>query len=274
MPGSTSQNIIKSTIPDFYFIFNSNNVDTSLSNWWFSVASSPSQFVLVKLTSRKNSRELETGKVNIYAGTETGVSEDASIKFKSFTINDSEFRVTPESILEPGEYCFFYQGSIPMGGYTNQAVFDFSIPSNAYSPAKYRVGNMVWVNTGNQIKQCKITEVQIIDNNVLYSGETDYSFKTITWKESDCSFSKEELMIIKFQIEGINCHLIKKYSNGITIGTSQKLTPKQIRKVKNEFKLNGKIMFNLEGNEEKGKAYAGIDDGFIILYESNEFIKL
>ncbi len=274
MPRSTSQNIVKSTQPEFYFLFNSSNIDASLSNWWFSVASSPNQFVLVKLTPKRNSRELETGKVNIYAGTEMGVSEDASIKFKSSAINDSEFKVTPESVLEPGEYCFFYQGSIPMGGYTNQAVFDFSIPSNAYSPAKYRVGNVVWVNIDNKIKQCTITEVHIRNNNVLYKGETNYSFKTIAWKEPDCSFDKEELKANKFQIDGIDCQVVKKYGNGMVICTSKELTPDQIRQVKNTQNLSGRIMFNLEDNYEKGDAYAGIDEGFIILYKNNEFIKL
>lgn len=274
MPRSTSQNVVKNTKPEFYFLFNSSNIDASLSNWWFSVASSPNQFVLVKLTSKRNSRELETGKVNIYAGTEMGVTENVSIKFKTSAINDSEFKVTPENVLEPGEYCFFYQGSIPMGGYTNQAVFDFSIPSNAYSPAKYRVGNVVWVNIDNKIKQCTITEVQIKNKNVQYKGETDYSFKTITWNESDCSFDKEELKANKFQIDGIGCQIVKKYGSDMIICTSKELTPDQIRQVKNAHNLSGKIMFNLEENYEKGDAYAGIDDEFIILYKSNEFIKL
>lgn len=75
-------------------------------------------------------------------------------------------------------------------------------------------------------------------------------------------------------IDGIKCKIAQKYSNGAIVYTSRELTPEQIRKAKTEFKLNGKIMFNLEGNEEKEKAYAGIDDGFIILYKENVFIEL
>jgi uncharacterized protein YbjQ (UPF0145 family) len=75
-------------------------------------------------------------------------------------------------------------------------------------------------------------------------------------------------------IDGIKCKIAKRYNNGAVVYTSKELTPEQIRKAKNEFKLNGRIRFNLEGNEEKGNAYAGIDDGFIILYKNNEFIKL
>lgn len=76
------------------------------------------------------------------------------------------------------------------------------------------------------------------------------------------------------QIDGVQCRIAKKYNNGMVICTSEELTPDQIRKVKNDFSLKGRIKFNLEGTEGKGEAYAGIDDGFIILYKNNEFIKL
>lgn len=76
------------------------------------------------------------------------------------------------------------------------------------------------------------------------------------------------------QIDGVQCRVIKKYNNGMMICTSKELTSEQIRKAKTLFSLKGKIMFNLEGVEGKGEAYAGIDDGFIIIYKNNEFIKL
>lgn len=76
------------------------------------------------------------------------------------------------------------------------------------------------------------------------------------------------------QVDDVKCRIVKEYNNGMTICTSKELTPDQIRKAKDLFSLSGKIMFNLEGEEGKGKAYAGIDDGFIIIYKNNEFIKL
>lgn len=76
------------------------------------------------------------------------------------------------------------------------------------------------------------------------------------------------------QIDGIQCRIAKKYNNGMTICTSKELNPDQIKKAKDTFSLKGKIMFNLEGAEGKGEAYAGIDEGFIIVYKNNEFIKL
>lgn len=75
-------------------------------------------------------------------------------------------------------------------------------------------------------------------------------------------------------IDGIKCKLAKKYSNGTVISTSKELTPNQIKKAVERFLLKGKIMFNIEGREDKGQAYAGVDEGYIIIYETNEFIKL
>ena len=75
-------------------------------------------------------------------------------------------------------------------------------------------------------------------------------------------------------IDGIKCKLAKKYSNGTVISTSKELTPNQIKKAVERFLLKGKIMFNIEGHEDKGQAYAGVDEGYIIIYETNEFIKL
>lgn len=76
------------------------------------------------------------------------------------------------------------------------------------------------------------------------------------------------------QIDDVKCRIAKKYNNGMTICTSKELTPDQIRKAVDIFSLKGKIMFNMEGSEGKGESYAGIDDGFIIIYKNNEFIKL
>lgn len=121
-----STNVIKIDNPTFWFYFDSqNNID--FKNWWFFSASSPNEFVLVRLDKKKKRRELKTGSVNIYAGTNVGVAERHLIPFNIEIVNNNTFKVTPKEPLDDGEYCFFYQGSIPQGGYTNQSVFDFSI---------------------------------------------------------------------------------------------------------------------------------------------------
>lgn len=76
------------------------------------------------------------------------------------------------------------------------------------------------------------------------------------------------------EIEGVKCRIIEKYKNGMRISTSKELTIDQIKKAKREFALNGKVMFNVEGRNEKGQSYAGVDDEYIILYKTNEFIPL
>lgn len=192
MTGSTSSNVIHSRVPEFYFLFDKHQPESTLSNWWFSVASSPNQFVLVQLTQKRKSRELETGKVNLYSGTSMGVSQDDVIQFKISEISEKEFLVTPNSILPPGEYCFFYQGIIPVGGYTNQSVFDFSISPDASSPAKYKKGDYVYVKMGDKVRKCIITHIMYSDGIVTYKGENTFG-KKVSWDESSCSSNKDDL---------------------------------------------------------------------------------
>lgn len=75
-------------------------------------------------------------------------------------------------------------------------------------------------------------------------------------------------------IDGIECRIIKRYDDGTIIGTSRELNLDQIKKAKEFFSLKGKIMFNLEGFEKKVESYAGINDGYIIFYKENVFIKI
>lgn len=137
LPNTVSNNVIKSTNPEFTFRFNPattevDNLQTNqgnqagLLNWWFRVASNPNEFVLVKLKVREkqNLREVITGKSNLLSSNE-GVDPKLSIRFDIEEIEGNVFKVTPTS-LEPGEYCFIYQGQVPQGR-QNQSVFDFSI---------------------------------------------------------------------------------------------------------------------------------------------------
>ena len=128
-----SRNVIKDRLPAFYFYFApSSGQELSAqggTDWWFKTATSPNEFVLVKLKSNKNKnvRELLTGKVNVYSGSTLGIDPKDAIPFRIEPVSDLEYKVVPELPFEPGEYCFFYQGTIPQGGVTNQSIFDFSI---------------------------------------------------------------------------------------------------------------------------------------------------
>lgn len=135
LPKTTSNNVINSNNPEFTFIFNTSDVDNmqtsqgsqaGLLNWWFRTATSPNEFVLVKLTvrERKNLREVVTGKKSFLSST-SGIDAKYALPFKIVELESNKFKVIPEN-LEPGEYCFIYQGQVPQGR-TNQSVFDFSI---------------------------------------------------------------------------------------------------------------------------------------------------
>lgn len=111
----------------FYFVPQEDQAfKMGASNWWFRSATSPNEFVLVKLDVKKGQRELVIGKVNAYAGSSSSVDAKAIIAVNIESIDDYTFKVTPVEPLDKGEYCFFYQGMIPSGS-NNQSVFDFSI---------------------------------------------------------------------------------------------------------------------------------------------------
>lgn len=115
---------------EFVFYFTPPKSDQFMANdWWFRVTSAPTEFVLVKLKNnkKKNIREIETGKANAWVGSDMGVNPKSVIKCDVIKLRDGKFSVKPSIILEEGEYCFFYAGTIPQGGYTNQSVFDFSV---------------------------------------------------------------------------------------------------------------------------------------------------
>lgn len=114
----------------FKFYFSPfNDTQRLATDWWFRIATSPNEFVLVELdVNKKNGvRELETGKVNLWVGTDAGAKNKSIIGFDIQDLGNGAYAVTPKEALENGEYCFFYQGTIPQGGYTNQSVFDFSV---------------------------------------------------------------------------------------------------------------------------------------------------
>lgn len=128
-----SRNVVSQEAAEFFFYFSPSDVNQLSAqggtDWWFKTATSPNEFVLVKLKSnkRKNTREMETGSVNVYVGSKVGIDSKIAIPFNIDQISDTEFKVVPSELLEPGEYCFFYQGAIPQGGVNNQSVFDFSV---------------------------------------------------------------------------------------------------------------------------------------------------
>ncbi len=112
--------------PKFIFVFDTLN-NTNLNNEgnaWFSGTRSPKEFLLVKLTVSKNSREITTGKANVVSSN-MGIDDKFVIRFSSKKISRGVYEVTCENKLEKGEYCFMFAQGLKQG--QSSKVFDFSI---------------------------------------------------------------------------------------------------------------------------------------------------
>lgn len=160
------------------------------------IASSPNEFALVRLTTKKGRRELETGSVNLYAGTSIGVDEKNHIQIDIEKIDDYTFKVKPRYFLNTGEYCFYYQGSIPQGGYNNQSVFDFSIPQSCalefYN--KYSIDDTVWILRNGKPKNYEIRKFYVNEEGIFYGLGSRYDYEVELYaSEKICYPSKKEL---------------------------------------------------------------------------------
>lgn len=128
--GASSPNVLPAGSIEFVFYFDANKGDTFGQNdWWFRAATSPNEFALARfaVNEKKNYRELEVGSINIWAGSNTGVTDKLICPVEIEPRSEGVFVVRTIEPLEPGEYCFYYKGIIPQGGYNNQSAFDFSV---------------------------------------------------------------------------------------------------------------------------------------------------
>ncbi|MBP6234171.1 MAG: hypothetical protein KA428_13005, partial [Chitinophagaceae bacterium] len=105
---------VKETSPTFYFYFDKSSSNSFGNNgaqsFWFASATSPNEFLLVKFTATKKSREVVTGSWNSYAGMSSGIDDDNKISFKYEKLSQGVYRVYTEQPLKKGEYCFMYAG--------------------------------------------------------------------------------------------------------------------------------------------------------------------
>lgn len=124
LSGAKSHLQISSTIPVIYFYFE-NNANPSADNWFFATATSPNEFVCVKLKERNDSREMEVASSNEY-GSSSGIPNKIKIAYDYERVADGIYKVTFKKPLEQGEYCFLYASDTPTR-YSNNKVFDFGI---------------------------------------------------------------------------------------------------------------------------------------------------
>jgi len=89
--------------PVFYFYFPSLS---SLGGFGGTdMITSPNQFALLALESRKDQRETTIGTANL-ASASVGADEKMSIGFDSERIRSGTYKITPKQDLKPGEYAF------------------------------------------------------------------------------------------------------------------------------------------------------------------------
>lgn len=124
LAGKNSKMQIDDPNPIFYFYFE-NNSNPGGEDWFFATATSPNEFVLVKLDIKKDSRAMAVGEANAY-GSSTGISNKIKVPFDYEEVEDGIYKVTFKKPLAKGEYCFLYASSTPTR-YSNDKVFDFGI---------------------------------------------------------------------------------------------------------------------------------------------------
>lgn len=104
-----------------------NFAEAGFSEWISPNVTSPAEFTLIKLTSRKGRREARVGSVNI-GGAKSGVMDKDQIPFVYEMVRPGVFRATPKAEIASGEYGFIYAISgCGTAGALTARVFDFSV---------------------------------------------------------------------------------------------------------------------------------------------------
>jgi len=127
---------VPTSTPELYFYFE--NAGAGLSNTgpgmftgFMNGASSPNEFVLVKMEQKKNQREVDLGRDWIF-GSRGGVNFDDVVDIIFERLQTGVYRVTPATPLEPGgEYAFFYAaGAGVVQEQGTGKLFDFGFDGN------------------------------------------------------------------------------------------------------------------------------------------------
>jgi hypothetical protein len=126
--GTAANTVIPTNRPVFYFSFDPSLASPGMAMTGFMSfgATSPGEFVLVKMERKNNSRETVLGEFNAF-GMSSGTRDKDIQDFSFEKIKPGVFRVVPKSDLEAGEYCFYYAGTAGSMGLAGGKLFDFSV---------------------------------------------------------------------------------------------------------------------------------------------------
>ncbi len=111
----------------FYFYFEEERA--GLSHAAFGGTTTPNEFTLLRFDEKKNSRETVVMAANVF-GSSSGTDEKANIHFSYTKLRPGVYKVTPNSPLPPGEYCFLSSagiGTYGAGSAGASRLFDFAV---------------------------------------------------------------------------------------------------------------------------------------------------
>lgn len=124
--GSNSRAQLNDKQLEFYFYFDASKKQNDLGTlWWFSVATSPNEFLLASMKIKKSNREIETGSANVF-GASVGLADKNKTKFNFTKLAPGIYKVYFDQPLS-GEYSFMYAGSVPQGFSNIDKVYDFGV---------------------------------------------------------------------------------------------------------------------------------------------------
>ena len=126
IPGSQSRTPVQSRNPVFYFYFNTSDQRVSgFGSESSEGAQSPEDFSLVRVKSKKDTREFEMGRASAYGGSLVSFRKGLGLK-NVIKLNVEEqgagiYKVLANAPLDGGEYAFVFTGG------EGSRIYDFSI---------------------------------------------------------------------------------------------------------------------------------------------------
>lgn len=112
--------------PTFYFYFDEKSNAFGSSTSLGASPSNPNDFVLARMETKKDERQLVVGQMNMFS-TSSGMRSKDTLLLDIQKVGPGAYRVQPREDPEPGEYGFFYAGGAQMIGMTGGRVFDFGV---------------------------------------------------------------------------------------------------------------------------------------------------
>lgn len=174
----------------------------------------------------------------------------------------------------------------------NSVSFDYQPIGSVFSVSQGEMKGFVFYNISNvnlnKVFQEMAEKLSDMGANGLINLKiTSLEANAVTIKVSVSGMAirtKEPIVDTKFiakpkeqkndiHVDGIHCFISKQFKSGVSVITEQKLSIEQIRRAVPEFNIQGKVLqFFLPNTKD---SYAGVtDNGYIVNYETNEFISL